>query len=302
MSKWDSISDSDVDVILDLSVNLGTNILMWSGIHGELTTKQIREGYDCCDELVKILDKFDPEGNKGLDSKRLVVMVYGHLKDNYTENHAVLYRIGFSIVQQTIGLAARLSSGEEKDSGKTVNDLLPEHMENLRGRLQGILPPGVIKGVLDLVTDTIEEAGLDIDISDLLIQVFNKVAFSPEGRAVTVIMGGERKTFQSFTELIGGLLNYSVGQFTKVCVSPEDFNNEEKFMETTGIIAHDFLDKNRLALNDHKDSFIEELIQGRQTGVPEGPLSTDELVLAGIRGMAEEFWLKRQQQQKDIPN
>ncbi len=42
------IGDSDLQIILELSTNVGTNYLMWYGIHRELTTKQIRNEYDCC--------------------------------------------------------------------------------------------------------------------------------------------------------------------------------------------------------------------------------------------------------------
>jgi hypothetical protein len=58
------ISDSDLQIILELSTNVGTNYLMWYGIHGDLTTKQIRKEYDCCDELLKVLDDYDPEGRQ----------------------------------------------------------------------------------------------------------------------------------------------------------------------------------------------------------------------------------------------
>ncbi|MBT6563527.1 MAG: hypothetical protein HON76_13475, partial [Candidatus Scalindua sp.] len=47
------ISDADLQIILELSVNVGTNYLMWYGSHEDLTTKQIREEYDCCGELHK---------------------------------------------------------------------------------------------------------------------------------------------------------------------------------------------------------------------------------------------------------
>jgi len=110
------ISDSDLQIILELSVNVGTNYLMWYGAHEDLTTKQIREEYDCSGELLKVLDDFDPEGNKGLDSKRLAVMVYEYLNRKYSKNHAILYRVGFSIAQQTLGLSARLSTSNEEDS------------------------------------------------------------------------------------------------------------------------------------------------------------------------------------------
>ena len=110
------ISDSDLQIILELSTNVGTNYLMWYGIHGDLTTKQIRKEYDCCDELLKVLDDYDPEGDKSLDSKHMAVMVYEYLNKKYSKNHATLYRIGFSIAQQTLGLAARLSSDHDEDS------------------------------------------------------------------------------------------------------------------------------------------------------------------------------------------
>jgi len=47
-----NISDSDLQILLELSINVGTNYLMWYGVHEELTTKQIREEYDCSDELL----------------------------------------------------------------------------------------------------------------------------------------------------------------------------------------------------------------------------------------------------------
>jgi len=290
-----NISDSDLQIILDLSVNIGTNYLMWTGLHGELTTKQIREEYDCCDELLKVLNSLDPDGSKELDSKRLVVMTYEHLNKNYSENHAKLYRIGFSVVQQTVGLSARLSSSHEADSDKSIGDLLPEHMKNLKDRLKEMLPPDIITDVIDLVTNKIEETGLELDISDLLVQVFNKVAFPAEGRTVTVALGGEEKTYQTFAEMIGGLLNYIVEKFTKKCTSVDDFNNEKKFRETIEIIAGDFLDRNKHALNMHKSDFLEELNQRRQAETDRPPLAVKELVLGAIGGMAEGFWLKHQQ-------
>ncbi len=296
-----NISDSDIQKIIDLSVNVGTNYLMWTGLHGELTTKQIREEHDCCDELLKVLDDFDPDGDKKLDSKRLVVMTYEYFKEKYSRNHATLYRIGFAIAQQTLGLAARLSSDHEEDSGNTIDDMLPEHMENLKNRLKGVLPPGIITNVISLVTDKIKEVGLELDISDLLVQVFNKVAFSSEGRTVTVTMGEEQKTYPAFTEMIGGLLNYSVEKFTKECKSLDDLNAREKFMDTIGVVADDFITKNEDTLNKHKNDFLAEINQGRQAETKQHPLSVDELVLGAISGMAEGFWLKRQQQ-PDSPN
>ncbi len=290
-----NIGDSDLQIILDLSVNTGTNYLMWTGLHGELTTKQIRKEYDCCDELLKVLDSLDTDGSKKLDSQRLVMMTYEHLSKNYSQNHAKLYRIGFSVVQQTVGLSARLSSSHEDDSGKSIGDLLPEHMKDLKDRFKGILTPDIITDVIDLVTNKIEEAGLELDISDLLVQVFNKVAFPEKERTVTVELGGEEKTYQTFTEMIGGLLNYSVEKFTKKCTSVDDFNNEEKFRETIGIIADDFLNRNKHTLNTHKSDFLEELNQGRQAEAEHPPLAVEELVLGAIGGMAEGFWIKHQQ-------
>ncbi len=290
-----NISDSDLQIILDLSVNIGMNYLLWSGLHGELTTRQIRKEYDCCDELLKVLDSLDTDGSKKLDPKHLVMMTYEHLTKNYSQNHAKLYRIGFSTVQQTIGLSARLSSGHEEDSGKSIGDLLPEHMKNLKDRLKGILPPDIITDVIDLITNKIEETGLELDISDLLVQVFNKVAFPEKGRAVTVTLGEEEKTYQTFAEMIGGLLNYSVEKFTKKCASVDDFNNEEKFRETIETITNDFLNRNRHTLNIYKSDFLEELNQGRQDETERPPLAVEELVLGAIGGMAEGFWLKHQQ-------
>lgn len=296
-----NISDSDIQKIIDLSVNVGTNYLMWTGLHGELTTKQIREEHDCCDELLKVLDDFDPDGDKKLDSKRLVVMTYEYFKEKYSQNHATLYRVGFAIAQQTLGLAARLSSDHEEDSGKTIDDMLPEHMKNLKDRLEGVLPSSIMTNVISLVTDKIKEVGLELDISDLLVQVFNKVAFPSEERTVTVTIGEEQRTYPAFTEMIGGLLNYSVEQFTKECKSLDDLNAQEKFMETIDVIADDFLNKNKDTLNKHKSDFLEELNQGRQAEIKQPPLSVDELVLSAIGGMAEGFWLKRQPQ-PDSPN
>ncbi|MFQ5686242.1 MAG: hypothetical protein ACE5GV_06225 [Candidatus Scalindua sp.] len=289
------ISDSDLQIILELSTNVGTNYLMWYGIHGKLTTKQIREEYDCCDELLKVLDDYDPEGDKSLDSKYMAVMVYEYLNKKYSKNHATLYRIGFSIAQQTLGLAARLSSSYEEDSGKSIDDLLPEHIQNLKHRLKEILPPDITKTVLKLVRNKIEEAGLKIDIGDLLVQVFNKVAFPEEGRKFTVSMGEEQKTYQTFTEMIGDLLNNSVQKFTKQCTSLDDLNNKEKFMESIGDIATDFLKKNTHILHVNKNYFIEELNQGRQAETERPSLAVEELVLGAIGGMAEGFWLKHQQ-------
>ncbi len=291
-----NISDSDLQKIIDLSVNVGVTYLKWTGLHGELNTKQIREEYDCCDELLKVLDKFDPDGDKKLDTNRLVVMTYGYLKENYSQNHADLYRIGFAIAQQTLGLAARLSSRHEEDSGKTIEDILPEHMKHLKRRLDGVLPPDITRNVLDLITNKIEEVGLELDIGDLLVQVFNKVAFPGGERKVTVTIGEEQKTYQTFTEMIGGLLKYSVEKFTKKCTSLDDLNNEEKFRKLIEDITNDFLNKNKYILNKNKSYFLEELNQGAQAEIKQSPPSVDELVMGAIGGMAEGFWFKRQQQ------
>jgi hypothetical protein len=248
------------------------------------------------------LDDFDTEGDKSLDSKHLAVMVYEYLNKKYSKNHATLYRVGFSIAQQTLGLAARLSSSAEEDTGKSITDILPEHMQNLKQRLKGLLPPDITKTVLGLVRNKIEEAGLEIDIGDLLVQVFNKVAFPEAGRKFTVTMGEEQKTYQTFTEMIGDLLNYSVQKFTKNCTSLEDLNNKEKFMVSIGGIAADFLKKNEHILNVNESYFLEELRQSSQSDTNQPDLSFDKLVFGAIGGMAEGYWLKRQQQQHDSPN
>ena len=289
------ISDSDLQIILELSTNVGTNYLMWYGIHGDLTTKQIRKECDCCDELLKVLDDYDPEGDKSLDSKHMAVMVYEYLNKKYSKNHATLYRIGFSIAQQTLGLAARLSSSAEEDSGKSIKDILPEHMQNLKHRLKGILPPDITKTVLKLVRNKIEEAGLEIDIGDLLVQVFNKVAFPAEGRKFTVTLGEEQKTYQTFTEMIGDLLNDSVQKFTKQCTSLDDLNNKGRFMESIGSMVTGFLKENKHILHVNENYFLEELNQGRQADEERPALAVEELVMGAIGGMAEGFWLKHQQ-------
>ncbi len=289
------IGDSDLQIILELSTNVGTNYLMWYGIHGELTTKQIRNEYDCCDELLKVLDDYDPEGDKSLDSKHMTVMVYEYLSKKYSKNHATLYRIGFSIVQQTLGLAARLSSDHDEDSDKSIDDLLPEHMQNIKQRLKEILPPDITKTVLKLVRNKIEEAGLEIDIGDLLVQVFNKVAFPAEGRKFTVTMGEEQRAYQTFTEMIGDLLNNSVQKFTKQCTSLDDLNNKGKFMESIGSMVTGFLKENKHILHVNENYFLEELNQGRQADEERPALAVEELVMGAIGGMAEGFWLKHQQ-------
>ena len=297
-----NINDSDLQIILELSVNVGTNYLMWYGAHEDLTTKQIREEYDCGGELLKVLDDYDPEGDKGLDSKRLAVMVYEYLNKEYSKNHAMLYRVGFSIAQQTLGLSARLSTSDEEDSGKSVSDLLPEHMKNLKSRLKGILPSDITKTVLELVRNKIEEAGLDVDIGDLLVQVFNKVAFPEAGRTFTVSMGGEQKTYQTFTEMIGDILNCSVQGFTKICTSLEDLKNKEKFMMSIGKVSTDFMRENKPILEVNESYFLEELSQSSKSGTDQPVMSLDELVFGAIGGMAESYWLKHQQQKYDSPN
>ncbi len=297
-----NVSDSDLQIILELSTNVGTNYLMWYGIHGALTTKQIRKEYDCGKELLKVFDDFDPEGDKSLDSKQLAVMVYEYINKKYSKNHATLYRLGFSIVQQALGLAARLSSKAEEDAGKSIKEILPEHMQNLKGRLKGLLPPDITKTVIELVRNRIEETGLDIDIGDLLVLVFNKVAFPEEGRKFTVVLGEEQKTYKTFTEMIGDLLNYSVQKFTKSCTALDDLNNKEKFMMSIGNVAADFLKKNEQILHVNEGYFLEELRQSSQTDTNQPDLSFDKLIFGAIGGMAEGFWLKRQQQQHESPN
>ncbi len=297
-----NIDDSDLQTILELSINVGTNYLMWYGIHGELTTKQIRSEYDCGDELLKVLDDFDPEGDKSLDSKQLAVVVYEYLNKKYSKNHATLYRVGFSIAQQTLGLAGRLSSSAEEDAGKSIKEILPEHMQNLKSRLKGLLPPDITKTVIGLVRNKIEEVGLEIDIGDLLVQVFNKVAFPEAGRKFIVAMGEEQKTYQTFTEMIGDLLNYSVQKFTKNCSSLEDLNSKEKFMVSIGSIAADFFKKNENILKVNESYFLEELRQSSKSDTDQPALSIDKLIFGAIGGIAEGFWIKRQQQQHDSPN
>jgi len=296
------ISDSDLQKILELSVNVGTNYLMWYGAHEDLTTKQIREEYDCCGELHKVLDDYDPDGDKGLDSKRLAVVVYEYLNKKYSKNHGMLYRVGFLIAQQTLGLSARLSTSDEEDSGKSVSDILPEHMKNLKSRLKGILPADITKDVLELVRSKIEEAGLEVDIGDLLVQVFNKVAFPEEGRKFTVTIGEEQKTYQTFMEMIGDLLSCSVQVFTKSCTSLDDLNNKEKFMMSIGKISTDFMRKNKHILQVNESYFLEELKKASQSDTNQPAMSLDELIFGAIGGVAEGYWLKHQQQKYDSPN
>ncbi len=296
------ISDADLQIILELSVNVGTNYLMWYGAHEDLTTKQIREEHDCSDALLKVLDDFDPEGDKSIDSKRLAVMVYEYLNKQYSKNHAMLYRVGFSIAQQTLGLSAIISTSDEEGSDKSISDILPEHMKNLKNRLKGILPPDITKIVLGLIRNKIEKAGLEIDIGDLLVQVFNKVAFPEEGRRFTVTMGGEQKTYQTFTEMIGELLGYCVQEFTKSCTSLNDLNNKEKFMMSMGKVSTDFMRENKHILQVNESYFLEELKQSSQSDTKQPAMSLDELVFGAIGGMAEGYWLKHQQQKYDSPN
>jgi hypothetical protein len=297
-----NIDDSDLQIILELSINVGTNYLMRYGIHGELTTKQIRSEYDCCDELLKVLDDFDPEGDKSLDSKQLAVMVYEYINKKYSKNHATLYRVGFSIAQQTLGLAARLSSSAEEDTGKSIKDILPEHMQNLKSRLKGLLPPDITKTVIGLVRNKIEEVGLEIDIGDLLVQVFNKVAFPEAGRKFIVAMGEEQKTYQTFTEMIGDLLGCSVQGFTKSCTSLDDLNNKERFMMSIGKVSTDFMKENKHILQVNESYFLEELRQSHKSDTNKPAMSLDELIFGAIGGMAEGYWLKHQQQKYDSPN
>lgn len=294
----DNITDTDLEKIIDLSINLGITYLKWAGLHEKLTIKQIQEKFDCCDELIKILDNYGPEKSEGVDSNRLVVIVYEYLNDNFSQNHAILYRTGFAVAQQTLGLAARFSSQDKEDSGKDLNDMLPRHMEVLKDRLNGMLPSRIIKSVIDITTNKIEEAGLEIDISDLLVEVFNKVAFQDEGQTLTVTIGEEQKTFQTFKEMIGCLLNYSVETFTKRSTSVESLNSVEKFKKLIGDVTDDFLSKNRAILNVHSNDFIEELSQGEQVDISQLSPSVDELVLGAIGGMAEGFWLAHKQQYK----
>jgi hypothetical protein len=242
-----------------------------------------------------VLDKFDPDGNEKLDSNRLVMITYEYLKENFSQKHADLYRVGFALTQQTLGLAARLSSSDDEDAGKSIDDVLPEHIKNLKERLEGVLPPDRITMVLDLTTNEIEKKGLELDIGDLLAQVFNKIAFLEEDRTVTVRIGEEQKTYQTFSNMIGGLLNHTVEKFTKKCTSVDDLNNEEKFRETIESIANDFLSNNKDILNKHKNNFIEELNQRGQVDIKQPLTSIDELLLGAIGGMAEGFWLNRKQ-------
>jgi hypothetical protein len=229
-------------------------------------------------------------------------MVYEYLNRKYSKNHAILYRVGFSIAQQTLGLSARLSTSNEEDSGKSVNDILPEHMKNLKSRLKEILPTDITKTVLDLVRNKIEEAGLEVDIGDLLVQVFNKIAFPEEGRRFTVAMGEEQKTYQTFTEMIGDILNCSVQGFTKSCTSLEDLNNKEKFMMSIGKVSTDFLRENKHILQVNESYFLEELKQSSQSDNNQPAMSLDELFFGAIGGMAQGYWLKHQQQKYDSPN
>ena len=286
-----TINESDLQKIIDLSVNVGAIYLQWAGLSDELTTKQIRENFVCGDELSKILDSYDTAGDKKLERKRLVVLTHGYLREHISQNHANLYRIGFSIVQQTVGLAARQTSGETEDSGKPVSEMLPEHMKNLKERMAGLLSPDMITTVLDHITHAIEDKGLNLDIGDLLAEVFSKVVFSGGKRAVTVTIGEDSKTFQTFTEMVGALLNYSVERFTKRCKSLDDFNDKEEFKNVIENITHEFLSKNRDLLTMHTSDFVEELQQGGKVDTQTSTPSLEELVFGAVGGMAEGFWL-----------
>jgi len=226
----------------------------------------------------------------------------GALNKKYSKNHGMLYRVGFSIAQQTLGLSARLSTSDEEDSEKSVSDLLPEHMKHLKSRLKGILPADITKNVLELVRNKIEKDGLEVDIGDLLVQVFNKVAFPEVGRKFTVTIGEEQKTYETFTEMIGDLLSCSVQVFTKSCTSLDDLNNKEKFMMSIGKISTDFMKKNRQILQVNESYFLEELKKASQSDASQPAMSLDELVFGAIGGVAEGYWIKHQQQKYDSPN
>ena len=230
------------------------------------------------------------------------MVVYEYLNKKYSKNHGILYRVGFSIAQQALGLSARLSTSDEEDSGKSVSDILPEHMKNLKSRLKGILPPDITKNVLELVRSKIEKDGLEVDIGDLLVQVFNKVAFPEAGRKFTVTIGEEQKTYETFTEMIGDLLSCSVQVFTKSCTSLEDLNNKEKFMMSIGKISTDFMKKNKQILQVNESYFLEELKKASQSDTSQPAMSLDELVFGAIGGVAEGYWIKHQQQKYDSPN
>jgi hypothetical protein len=108
-------------------------------------------------------------------------------------------------------------------------------------------------------------------------------------------MGEVQKTYQTFTEMIGDLLNYSVQKFAKECTSLDDMNNKEKFMELTGSLVTGFMKENKHILHVNENYFLEELNQGRQAEEERPSLAVEELVQGAIGGMAEGFWLKHQQ-------
>ncbi len=292
-----TISDSDLQKIIDLSVNVGAIYLQWAMHSEELTTKEVREKFVCGEELSKILDNFDTKGEKKLERKRLAVLAHGYLREHISQNHAKLYRIGFSVVQQTVGLAARHSSGELGDSGDFIKEMLPEHMENLKGRIDTLLPTNEVTKVVVCITKKIEDEGLDLDIGDLLVDVFNVVVSSEGKREVTVMVGEESKTYQSFSEMVGALLNYGVEKFTKRCKSLDDFRDKEAFREVIEDITNGFLRKNRDTLALHKNDFIEELNQGGKSVPQSSTLSLEELLFGAIGGMAEGFWLSHEKNQ-----
>ncbi|MDR4504556.1 MAG: hypothetical protein MRK01_07155 [Candidatus Scalindua sp.] len=291
------IKDSDLQKIIDLSVNVGAVYLQWALHCEELTTRQVREKFVCGDELSRILDNFDTKGEKKLERKRLVILAYEYLREHISQNHADLYRIGFSIVQQMVGLAGRQSLGDAEDSGKLINEMLTEHMENLKGRIGGLLPPSMITAVVELITQKIEVEGLELDIGDLLADVFTKVVSSGGKREFTVTIGEESKTFQTFAEMVGALLNYGVVRFTKRCKAIDDFNDKEAFREIIEDSTNGFLRANGDTLSLHKNDFIEELNQRDKTGAQSSTPSLEELVFGAIGGMAEGFWLSHKEHQ-----
>ncbi|GJQ59666.1 MAG: hypothetical protein D8M57_06485 [Candidatus Scalindua sp. AMX11] len=292
-----NISDSDLQKIIDLSVNVGAIYLQWTLHSEELTTKEVREKFVCGEELLKILDSFDPKGEKKLERKRLAVLAHGYLREHISENHANLYRIGFSVVQQTVGLVALQSLEEVEDLGKAINERLPEHMENLKGRIDGLLPPNTILSVIGRITQKIEDEGVDLDIGDLLAEVFNEVVSTGGAREVTVTIGEESKTFQTFAEMVGALLNFGVEKFTKRCKSLNDFSDKEAFREVIEDCTNGFLSKNGDTLNLHKNDFISELNPGGKGDVPSPAPTIEELLFGAIGGMAEGFWLSHTKQQ-----
>jgi hypothetical protein len=187
--------------------------------------------------------------------------------------------------------------GEVEDSGSSLKEILPEHMENIRSRIDGLLPPNVITTVVELIAQKIEDEGLDLDIGDLLAEVFHTIVSSGGKREVTVTMGEESKTFQTFAEMVGDLLNYSVEKFTKRCKSIGDFSDKEAFREIVEEITKAFLSKNGDILALHKNDFIEELNQGGKSDTQSSIPSLEELVFGAIGGMAEGFWLSHKEHQ-----